>query len=59
MNHFVANSANIRDRIARCYGREATVVYPPVDVEFFAPAATPQAPIDRTYYMAASRWVPY
>ncbi|MBK7791993.1 MAG: glycosyltransferase [Betaproteobacteria bacterium] len=59
VNHFVANSANIRDRIARCYGREATVVYPPVDVEFFAPAATPQAPIDRTYYMAASRWVPY
>ena len=32
---FVANSAFVADRIKRIYGRDSTVVYPPVDVEFF------------------------
>ena len=32
VTHFVANSEFIAQRIARCYGREATVIYPPVDV---------------------------
>src|SRR5690606_10763004 len=30
---FIANSAFIRERIRRCYGRDAVVVHPPVDVE--------------------------
>lgn len=32
---FVANSNFVADRIKRIYGREATVVYPPVNVDFF------------------------
>ena len=32
---FVANSHFVADRIRRIYGREATVVPPPVDVDFF------------------------
>jgi glycosyltransferase involved in cell wall biosynthesis len=56
---FVANSAYIRERIARCYGREATVIHPPVDVEFFTPAPQSVPPSARGYYMTASRWVPY
>jgi hypothetical protein len=32
VDHFVANSRFIGERIARCYGRVATVIYPPVDV---------------------------
>jgi glycosyltransferase involved in cell wall biosynthesis len=56
---FVANSAYIRDRISRCYGREATVIYPPVDVEFFTPPPQTVLPSARGYYMTASRWVPY
>lgn len=35
---FVANSEVTRERIARCYGRDAAVVHPPVEVERFAPA---------------------
>ena len=35
VDHFVANSRHIADTIARCYGRDATVIYPPVDVERF------------------------
>lgn len=32
---FVANSRFVADRIRRIYNREAKVVYPPVDVDFF------------------------
>jgi glycosyltransferase involved in cell wall biosynthesis len=59
VNLFVANSTFIRDRIARCYGRDATVIFPPVDVDFFTPADGASAPATRGYYFAASRWVPY
>ncbi len=35
---FVANSRFVAERIRRYYGRDAEVVHPPVDVEFFTPA---------------------
>ena len=56
VTHFIANSAFVRDRIARSYGRSATVIHPPVDTDFFQPAQ--DAP-PRDYYFAASRFVPY
>ncbi len=56
---FIANSAFVRERIARCYDREAVVIPPPVDTDFFAPAKAPGAPPARDYYFAASRLVPY
>ena len=52
---FVANSAFVADRIKRIYGRDSTVVYPPVDVEFFGDC-------DRTpgdYYLFAGAPVKY
>jgi glycosyltransferase involved in cell wall biosynthesis len=55
VTHFIANSNFVRDRIARCYDRSATVIHPPVDIEFFVPGAGDA----RDYYLAASRWVPY
>ena len=36
---FVTLSQYIGDRIQRAYGRSSTVIYPPVDVEFFTPGA--------------------
>lgn len=33
----VANSENIRRRVQHAYGRDASVVYPPTDTEFFSP----------------------
>jgi glycosyltransferase involved in cell wall biosynthesis len=59
VTHFIANSAFIRERIARCYGRAATVIHPPVDVRFFTPDEPAAAPAARDYYLTASRWVPY
>lgn len=34
---FVANSRAVAERIARCYGRTAQVVHPPVRTDFFTP----------------------
>lgn len=38
VDHFVANSNTVASRIQKCYRRDATVINPPVDVSFFAPA---------------------
>ena len=35
VDHFIANSENVRQRIWKTYRREAEVVYPPVEVESF------------------------
>lgn len=51
---FVANSRYIARRIRKVYGRDAEVVWPPVDTERFAPGAGA-----RDSYLAASRFVPY
>lgn len=54
VDHFIANSGFIAERIRHSYGREAAVVYPPVDTEYFTPAGER---VD--FYLAASRMVPY
>lgn len=59
VTEFIANSDYVRARIARCYDRTATVIHPPVDTEFFTPAAHLAPVASRDYYFAASRWVPY
>jgi glycosyltransferase involved in cell wall biosynthesis len=38
---FVANSTAVAARIRAFYGRDATVVHPPADTEFFTPGGTP------------------
>ena len=44
-DRYVAISHYVAGRIARYYNREATVIYPPVDTDFFRPgsAASPNA----------------
>ncbi|HSR42889.1 MAG TPA: glycosyltransferase [Longimicrobiales bacterium] len=51
---FVANSANVRARIRRAYGREAVVIHPPVDVERFRPATRRE-----DFYLVVSALVAY
>lgn len=51
---FVANSGFIARRIHRVYGRDSTVIYPPVDVNAFALHETKE-----NFYLTASRMVPY
>lgn len=39
VTHYIANSELTRDRIAEFYGRESSVIHPPVAVERFTPSA--------------------
>ncbi len=55
VDHFIAISTEIRERIRRFYGRESTIIYPPVDVERFQPATG--AADD--YFLAGGRLIPY
>ena len=38
VDRFVAISRHVQERIRRFYGRESSIVYPPVDTGFFSPA---------------------
>jgi glycosyltransferase involved in cell wall biosynthesis len=53
VDHFIANSANVRNRIWKTYRRESEVIHPPVDVESFywKPAGD--------YFLIVSELVPY
>jgi glycosyltransferase involved in cell wall biosynthesis len=56
VDYFVANSRNVAQRIKKYYRREADVIHPPADTDFFIPAAPEQA---REYYLIVSALVPY
>jgi len=56
VDEFAAISRAVRDRVRAFYGREATVIHPPVDTDFYAPS--PGSP-RRHGVLVASRMVPY
>ena len=53
-NVLIANSREVQARIERFYGREAAVVYPPLDTEFFHPTKPKGG-----YFLTAARLEPY
>jgi glycosyltransferase involved in cell wall biosynthesis len=57
VDSFVANSQYVAARIRRYYNRGSTVVYPPVDTEFYRPADNPR-PVDPCF-LVVSALVPY
>ena len=38
VHHFIAISREIQERIRRFYGRDSTIIYPPVDLKRFTPS---------------------
>jgi glycosyltransferase involved in cell wall biosynthesis len=56
VHRYAANSREVRARIRRYWHRDAWVINPPVDVDFFA--AGP-ARADRGYLLGVGRWIPY
>lgn len=54
VDHYIANSQYIANRIQKVYGKKADVIYPPVDVEKFQLLDTKE-----DFYLTASRLVPY
>jgi glycosyltransferase involved in cell wall biosynthesis len=72
VDHFIANSHFVAERIRKHYGREATVIYPPIHIEFFTPAEdvahprrpssphrSKEGPDKRDFYLLVSRLVGY
>ena len=57
VTHFVANSQTVAERIRRYYHRESTVIYPPVDTDYFTPAPPCEKRDD--FFLAVSQLVPY
>ncbi len=55
VTYFIANSRFVADRIRRYYRREATVIYPPVHVDYFTPGG---GGVD-DFFLVVSRLVPY
>ena len=56
VDNFLANSENVRGRIARLWGREAEVVFPPVDTGFYTP---PPPGTPRNGLLVVSALAPY
>jgi glycosyltransferase involved in cell wall biosynthesis len=54
VDHLIANSAVVAARIRRFYGREATVIHPPVRTDVPAAEGEPD-----DYYLVLTRLVPY
>ena len=54
VDHFIANSHHTARRIWRCYRREATVIYPPVNIDNFPFLAQKE-----DFYLIVSRLVSY
>ncbi|HWZ85137.1 MAG TPA: glycosyltransferase [Thermoanaerobaculia bacterium] len=56
-SQYLANSSAVAERIARHYGRQASICHPPVDIEFFRPADQPAPRGD--FLLAVGALVPY
>lgn len=54
VDHFIANSAFIAKRIKKAYGKDSTVIYPPVDTSSFLLNKKKEE-----FYLTASRLVSY
>ncbi|CAO3437696.1 glycosyltransferase [Azospirillum doebereinerae] len=54
VDHFIANSTTVAQRIWRAYRRDATVIHPPVDVARFTTDTPPGS-----HYLFVSQLVPY
>jgi glycosyltransferase involved in cell wall biosynthesis len=55
VDQFVANSRHVAGRIGRYYNRDASVLYPPVNTQFYLPS---NAPCDPSF-LVVSALVPY
>ena len=55
VDHFVSISREVQARVARFYGRDSTIIYPPVNTDRYRPSPNP--PSD--YLLVVSRLIPY
>ena len=55
VDHFLANSTETQHRIKKIYRRNADVIHPPVNTDFFTPGSEEA----EDFYLVLSRFVPY
>lgn len=55
VDEFAANSKTVAERIRKYYGRASSVIYPPVDVNFFTPADDTR----ENFFLMVTALVPY
>lgn len=55
VDSFAANSTAVAERIEKFYGRQAEVIHPPVDTDYFSQIEAR----DDGYLLSASRFIPY
>jgi glycosyltransferase involved in cell wall biosynthesis len=56
VDHFIAISSEVQERIRTIYGRESVIIHPPVDTSYFTPVADQSV---GDYYLIVSRLIPY
>jgi len=56
---FIANSTETQSRIKNIYGRESTVISPPVSDRFYEWSVASNQSATRSYFLALGRLVPY
>ena len=54
VDHFIANSKTVSQRVGKYYGRKAEVIHPPVDTDFYVPGEK-----QGDYFLIVSALVPY
>ncbi|MBI5229889.1 MAG: glycosyltransferase [Candidatus Magasanikbacteria bacterium] len=54
VDHFIANSDTVKERIQKFYRRDARVIYPPIALNAYAPAPQPE-----DYFLTGGRLVSY
>ncbi len=60
LHHFIAISTEIQERIRRFYGRDSTIIFPPVDIGRFRPnSPTGASEPSGDYFLAGGRLIPY
>ncbi|WP_112678801.1 glycosyltransferase [Micromonospora saelicesensis] len=59
VHSYAANSREVQARIRHYWRRDAVVVNPPVDVDFFSSAPAADQAQSRDYLLGVGRWIPY
>jgi glycosyltransferase involved in cell wall biosynthesis len=54
-DYFIANSSHTKEQIKKYYGRDADVIYPPVDIDRFNPTKK----VIKSGFLIAGRQTPY
>jgi glycosyltransferase involved in cell wall biosynthesis len=59
LTSMAANSREVAQRIRRFWGRDARVIHPPVDTEYFSRPADDTMELPGEFVLALGRWIPY